>query len=97
MLGNLAEKMELDSNLSQLKMLTYSHNMRNSQCLEDACTCTVATEDSAHVSNTERTANETVDSDHVTALDDDWVIDENLVAGANYYNSKKNITTTKII
>ena len=95
MLGNLAEKMELDSNISQKKMLTYSHNMRNSQRLEDASTCTVVTEASAHVSNTERTANETVDSDHATALDDDWAIEENLAAGTTCYRSKKNSTTAK--
>ena len=95
MLCNLTEKMELDSNLSQLKMLTCSHNIRNSQCLENASTCTVATEASAHVSNTKRTANETVDSDHATALDDDWAIYENLAAGTTCYKSKKNSTTAK--
>ena len=36
MIGNLAERIDLDGTLSQLKMSIGSCNMHHSQCLEDA-------------------------------------------------------------
>ena len=93
-IGNLAERMELDGKLSQLKMSIGSCNMHNSQYLEDASICTAATEASSYVSDTEDiTSEKSVDNDYDTILDDDSVIDEILIAGTTYYKSKKNSTT----
>ena len=57
-IGNLAERMELDGKLSQLKISIGSCNMHNSQHLEDASTCTATTEASTYVSDAVDTSSE---------------------------------------
>ena len=86
--------MDLDGKLSQLKMAIGSCNMHYIQCLEDASMCTATTEDSTCISDyVDISSEKSVDSDYDTILDDKSIIDKILIAGATYYNSKKNSTT----
>ena len=93
-LGNLAERIELDGKLSQLKISIDSCNMHYSQCLEYSSMHTATTEASTCVSNAEDiTSEKSVYSDYDTMVDDNSVIDETLIVGTIYYKSKKNSVT----